>query len=152
MQFLRLIVFPICFFFFPFVENENDLEKPNATTEKEPERKPLPDLDKYWKAVNDDPSDFTGWTYLLQYVEQEVNLQFYFELFFKENLFKNLFSFKNDIEAAREAYDAFLAHYPYCYGYWRKYADYEKRKGNKKKCEEVSLTMFLKFNVFHEIK
>lgn len=44
---------------------------------------------------------------------------------------------QNDIEAAREAYDAFLAHYPYCYGYWRKYADYEKRKGNKKKCEEV---------------
>lgn len=45
---------------------------------------------------------------------------------------------QNDIEAAREAYDAFLAHYPYCYGYWRKYADYEKRKGNKKKCEDVS--------------
>ncbi|CAH1982220.1 unnamed protein product [Acanthoscelides obtectus] len=43
----------------------------------------------------------------------------------------------NDMEAAREAYDAFLSHYPYCYGYWRKYADYEKRKGNKKKCEEV---------------
>lgn len=42
------------------------------------------------------------------------------------------------MEAAREAYDAFLSHYPYCYGYWRKYADYEKRKGNKKKCEEVS--------------
>ncbi|KRT80607.1 hypothetical protein AMK59_5862 [Oryctes borbonicus] len=41
------------------------------------------------------------------------------------------------MEAAREAYDAFLSHYPYCYGYWRKYADYEKRKGNKKKCEEV---------------
>ncbi|KAL3285704.1 hypothetical protein HHI36_000234 [Cryptolaemus montrouzieri] len=35
------------------------------------------------------------------------------------------------------SYDAFLSHYPYCYGYWRKYADYEKRKGNKKKCEEV---------------
>lgn len=43
------------------------------------------------------------------------------------------------MEAAREAYDAFLSHYPYCYGYWRKYADYEKRKGNKKKCEEVSM-------------
>ncbi|XP_075223787.1 pre-mRNA-processing factor 39-like isoform X3 [Lycorma delicatula] len=74
----------------------------------------LPELEKYWKAVKDDPTDFTGWTYLLQYVDQE-----------------------NDVEAAREAYDAFLSHYPYCYGYWRKYADYEKRKGNKKKCEEV---------------
>jgi pre-mRNA-processing factor 39 len=82
--------------------------------EKNVKPKKLPELDKYWKAVNDDPTDFTGWTYLLQYVDQE-----------------------NDMEAAREAYDAFLSHYPYCYGYWRKYADYEKRKGNKKKCEEV---------------
>lgn len=52
-----------------------------------------------------------------------------------------LFFFKqSDVEAAREAYDAFLSHYPYCYGYWRKYADYEKRKGSKKKCLEVSTT------------
>jgi hypothetical protein len=52
--------------------------------------------------------------------------------------------FQNDTEAAREAYDAFLSHYPYCYGYWRKYADYEKRKGNKKKCEEVRLQVFVR--------
>lgn len=82
--------------------------------EKDKAPKKLPELDKYWKAVNDEPADFTGWTYLLQYVDHE-----------------------NDMEAAREAYDAFLSHYPYCYGYWRKYADYEKRKGNKKKCEEL---------------
>jgi len=30
------------------------------------------ELEQYWKAVRDNPSDFTGWTYLLQYVEQEV--------------------------------------------------------------------------------
>jgi hypothetical protein len=54
------------------------------------------------------------------------------------------FSSQNDIEAAREAYDAFLSHYPYCYGYWRKYADYEKRKGNKEKCEEVRLKIFVR--------
>uniref|UniRef100_A0A1A9WVH7 Pre-mRNA-processing factor 39 n=1 Tax=Glossina brevipalpis TaxID=37001 RepID=A0A1A9WVH7_9MUSC len=82
--------------------------------EKEKERKKLPDLDKYWRAVKDDPADFTGWTYLLQYVDNE-----------------------SDAEAAREAYDAFLAHYPYCYGYWRKYADYEKRKGIKTNCNAV---------------
>lgn len=37
--------------------------------------KPVEDnttLGKYWKAVKDNPTDFTGWTYLLQYVEQEV--------------------------------------------------------------------------------
>ncbi|XP_072391005.1 pre-mRNA-processing factor 39-like isoform X1 [Diabrotica undecimpunctata] len=104
----------------PTSENEAPSKKPSldSSVEKDKEEKPkpkkLPELDKYWKAVNDDPTDFTGWTYLLQYVDQE-----------------------NDMEAAREAYDAFLSHYPYCYGYWRKYADYEKRKGNKKKCEEV---------------
>ena len=35
-------------------------------------------------------------------------------------------------EEAREAYDAFLNRYPYCYGYWKKYADYEKRNGGAK--------------------
>ncbi|XP_013135738.1 PREDICTED: pre-mRNA-processing factor 39 isoform X2 [Papilio polytes] len=89
-------------------------EKRSSIDEK-PKKKPLPELDKYWKVVNDDPTDFTGWTYLLQYVDQE-----------------------SDVEAAREAYDAFLSHYPYCYGYWRKYADYEKRKGSKKKCLECN--------------
>lgn len=51
--------------------------------------------------------------------------------------------FQTDVEAAREAYDAFLSYYPYCYGYWRKYADYEKRRGNSKKCEEVCFSFFL---------
>ncbi|KAJ8670342.1 hypothetical protein QAD02_001601 [Eretmocerus hayati] len=79
-----------------------------------PKRKALPELEKYWKAVNDDPSDFTGWTYLLQYVDQE-----------------------NDAEAAREAYNKFLIRYPYCYGYWRKYADYEKKKGDPSRVQTV---------------
>jgi hypothetical protein len=42
------------------------------------------------------------------------------------------------VEAAREAYDKFLSRYCYCYGYWRKYSDYEKKKGSAEKCEEVS--------------
>jgi pre-mRNA-processing factor 39 len=32
----------------------------------------LPDLQKYWKPVEDDPSDFSGWTHLLQYVDHAV--------------------------------------------------------------------------------
>ena len=27
---------------------------------------------KYWKSVKENPADFTSWTYLLQFVEQEV--------------------------------------------------------------------------------
>ena len=41
-----------------------------------PKKKTLPELEKYWKAVNEDPSDFTGWTYLLQYVDQEVSKEY----------------------------------------------------------------------------
>lgn len=53
---------------------DKEAEKPSEPIEKVSQRKTLPDLDRYWKAVNDDPSDFTAWTYLLQYVEQEVLL------------------------------------------------------------------------------
>lgn len=52
----------------PALEGSNDVKK-----EEKPAKKKLPELDKYWKAVNDDPTDFTGWTYLLQYVDQEVS-------------------------------------------------------------------------------
>ncbi|KAK3092313.1 hypothetical protein FSP39_001188, partial [Pinctada imbricata] len=62
------------------------------------------ELEKYWKAVRDNPLDFTGWTYLLQYVEQEKK-----------------------VDSARQAYEEFFTHYPYCYGYWKKYADMERR-------------------------
>lgn len=37
-------------------------------------RKLLPDLEKHWKPVEDDPNDFQAWTYLLQYVDQEVRM------------------------------------------------------------------------------
>jgi len=54
---------------------------------------------------------------------------------------------QNDVAAAREAYDAFLSHYPYCYGYWRKFADYERKKGNLEKCEEVRVASWLSLHV-----
>ena len=39
-----------------------------------------PELEKYWKAVKDNPADFTGWTYLLQHVEQQVEYFFNVQL------------------------------------------------------------------------
>lgn len=47
-------------------EAKTDVVEKAEKTEKESE------LDKYWKAVKENPNDFTGWTYLLQFVEQEV--------------------------------------------------------------------------------
>lgn len=42
------------------------------------------------------------------------------------------------LDEARKAYDEFLSRYPYCYGYWKKYADLEKRHGDMKKVTEVN--------------
>lgn len=70
----------------PTSESESASKKPaldpNVDKKEEKPSKPrkLPELDKYWKAVNDDPTDFTGWTYLLQYVDQEVHIHTFFKL------------------------------------------------------------------------
>lgn len=94
-------------------KDENDSQ--SAKKIKIEDTKPvITEFDKFWQAVKDDPSDFAGWTYLLQYVDQE-----------------------NNIENAREAYNKFLQLYPYCYGYWRKFADFEKRNKNKEECEAI---------------
>ena len=61
---------------FSFVESKAPVE------EKEVKPPPkLPDLEKYWKPVNEDATNFTGWTYLLQYVDQEVKLETHFVSF-----------------------------------------------------------------------
>ena len=39
--------------------------------------------------------------------------------------------------ASRRALNAFLLRYPLCYGYWKKFADMERRAGNNVKAEEV---------------
>lgn len=61
----------------PTDDTESPDKKKLKTEEEEKAEKPkakLPELDKFWKAVNDDSTDFTAWTYLLQYVDVEVCL------------------------------------------------------------------------------
>lgn len=48
-----------------------------------------------------------------------------------------MFSPQNHLLAARKAFDAFFSHYPYCYGYWKKYADMERRFECARETEEV---------------
>jgi pre-mRNA-processing factor 39 len=38
-----------------------------------------------------------------------------------------LHALQGDIARIREVYDSFLAQYPLCFGYWKKYADAEGR-------------------------
>lgn len=55
---------------------------------------------------------------------------------------------QNQLLPAREAFDAFLARYSYCYGYWKKYADFEKRNGTAEECEQVYLQYFYTQYIF----
>ncbi|KAF5896030.1 pre-mRNA-processing factor 39-like isoform X2 [Clarias magur] len=88
---------------------------PPETGEEDMEDRELPvDFDRQWKLVNENPQDFNSWTDLLQYCEQEGHLR-----------------------ASRQALSAFLARYPLCYGYWKKFADLERRAGYNTKAEEV---------------
>jgi len=41
-----------------------------------------------------------------------------------------LFLGQDDIERIRAVYEPFLAAFPLCYGYWKKYADAENRHSN----------------------
>ena len=55
------------------METQDEDIKPKQLTEVEKEKaKKTRELEKYWRPVKANPMDFTGWTYLLQYVEQEV--------------------------------------------------------------------------------
>uniref|UniRef100_A0A4W5KV28 Si:ch211-114c17.1 n=1 Tax=Hucho hucho TaxID=62062 RepID=A0A4W5KV28_9TELE len=88
---------------------------PLAENEEEEEDGEFPaDFDRLWKLAHDNPQDFSSWTDLLQYCEQESHMT-----------------------ASRRALVAFLARYPLCYGYWKKFADLERRAGYTNKAQEV---------------
>uniref|UniRef100_A0A6Q2XYU9 Pre-mRNA-processing factor 39 n=1 Tax=Esox lucius TaxID=8010 RepID=A0A6Q2XYU9_ESOLU len=86
---------------------------PLAENEEEDGELPA-DFDRLWKLAHDNPQDFSSWTDLLQYCEQESHMT-----------------------ASRRSLVAFLARYPLCYGYWKKFADLERRAGYTNKAQEV---------------
>ncbi|XP_031950699.1 pre-mRNA-processing factor 39-like, partial [Corvus moneduloides] len=89
-------------------------DPPAEPPQEEPPPPFPPEFERLWGAAQGNPHDFGAWTELLGYVEQE-----------------------NLLGAARRAFDAFFLHYPYCYGYWKKYADMERRLGSARRAEEV---------------
>lgn len=64
---------------------------------------------------------------------------FSFSLYFDphDSHFSMISPLKNNILKIRRVYDAFLAEFPLCYGYWKKYADHEARLGSVDKVVEV---------------
>ena len=61
-------------------------------------------LDAYWQFVRENPQDFNGWAYLINACEV-VDL----------------------IDEIRRVYNAFLPLFPYCYAYWKRYSDIERK-------------------------
>ncbi|VDL75466.1 unnamed protein product [Nippostrongylus brasiliensis] len=61
-------------------------------------------LRESWAALKSQPDNFDAWIILLTQADQS-----------------------NDVRLARDMYDRFLSKYPYCYGFWKKYADMERR-------------------------
>ncbi|XP_075902884.1 pre-mRNA-processing factor 39 [Nelusetta ayraudi] len=96
----------------PAASEHSSFSVPSA---EENEEKDLPaDFERLWLAAHENPPDFTSWTDLLQYCEQE-----------------------GQVAASRRALEAFLSRYSLCYGYWKKYTDLERRAGDNDKAEEV---------------
>ncbi|XAR58674.1 hypothetical protein NMG60_11014159 [Bertholletia excelsa] len=72
--------------------------------------------ERLWSIVRTNSLDFNAWTALIEETERVS---------------------ENNILKIRRVYDAFLAEFPLCYGYWKKYADHESRLGSIDKVVEV---------------
>ncbi|VVA15982.1 PREDICTED: pre-mRNA-processing factor 39 [Prunus dulcis] len=72
--------------------------------------------ERLWNIVRADSLDFNAWTALIEETEKVA----------EDNILK-----------IQKVYDAFLAEFPLCYGYWKKYADHEARLGSMDKVVEV---------------
>ncbi|XP_010523168.1 PREDICTED: pre-mRNA-processing factor 39-like [Tarenaya hassleriana] len=72
--------------------------------------------ERLWNIIRVNPQDFNAWTALLDETEKTS---------------------EDNIAKIRKVYDAFLAEFPLCYGYWKKYADAEAHEGAMDKAVEV---------------
>lgn len=81
--------------------------KESTPLETVPSNPLVAQYNEQWKKVSDAPSDFTAWTDLIKTSET-----------------------LDELERLRGVYEAFLASYPLCFGYWKKFADAENRHQN----------------------
>ncbi|KAL1834877.1 hypothetical protein ACET3Z_004528 [Daucus carota] len=72
--------------------------------------------ERLWSIVRANSLEFDPWTALIEETERVA---------------------EGHISKVRKVYDAFLAEFPLCYGYWKKYADHEERVGSTDKVIEV---------------
>ncbi|KZV32962.1 pre-mRNA-processing factor 39 [Dorcoceras hygrometricum] len=94
--------------------------------------------ERLWSIVTANSLDFSAWTSLLEETERISEVERFLKI--------------------RKVYDAFLAEFPLCYGYWKKYADHEARLSSMDKVAEIyeravrsvtySVDMWLHYCVF----
>ncbi|KAJ3185594.1 hypothetical protein HDU87_000217 [Geranomyces variabilis] len=77
------------------------------------EVQPQSEWDRLWEAVHKNPEDFASWEYLLRTAENEEG-----------GITQD--SSETAQGKLRLVYDRFLAKFPLCFGYWKKYADWEQ--------------------------
>ncbi|CDY18203.1 BnaC05g02260D [Brassica napus] len=75
-----------------------------------------PEEERLWSIVRANSLEFNAWTALIEETERIA---------------------QDNIAKIRKVYDTFLAEFPLCYGYWKKYADHEARVGAMDKVVEV---------------
>ncbi|EPS68551.1 hypothetical protein M569_06212, partial [Genlisea aurea] len=95
------------------------------------------DEERLWSIVTANSLEFDAWTALIEETERTS---------------------EGNISKIRKVYDAFLAEFPLCYGYWKKYADHEARLSSTECVAEVyeravngvtySVDMWLHYCVF----
>ncbi|KAK9137986.1 hypothetical protein Sjap_008580 [Stephania japonica] len=91
-----------------------------------------PEEERLWSIVRTNSLDFSAWTALIEETEKvaEIRLTCGSDP-------QTTFSLLGNILKIRKIYDAFLAEFPLCYGYWKKYADHEGRLSSVEKVVEV---------------
>ncbi|CAI2186839.1 8955_t:CDS:10 [Funneliformis geosporum] len=88
----------------------NGVETAAEDTTEPPSQKS--ELERYWEIVKANPDDFVSWEYLIRIAESA-----------EDGLTPK--SPAENITNMREVFDQFLAKFPLCFGYWKKYADFE---------------------------
>lgn len=68
-------------------------------------------------------------------------------IFLKVLKLKKRILLQNDVGSARLIFDDFLDRYSYCYDYWKKFAEMEKRNGNMSEAAEVGFFKFLELEL-----
>ncbi|KAJ3092554.1 hypothetical protein HK102_005834 [Quaeritorhiza haematococci] len=82
------------------------------------------EYERYWEVVTKNPEDFAGWEYLIR-IAEAANGGITRE------------SSPEDLTNLRSVYDHFLAKFPLCFGYWKKYADWEMAVEGPEKAEQI---------------